>query len=481
MPRQGGTRCRLRGSPRLVSAPHRREMRQAGGIGGDVRSGDGSFPAARRLGRRPRCRRGCVRRGSSGRCESSGWRTGSGSRCWRSRTCLPGGTGGTGWCGSGLGGSVLRGSRRGLRPGPDRRRRGRRPDGRRCAGRCQGAAAVWARVAGGRCVRACWRASGSTSWRTRRSAGCRRAGSTRRRSAAPPDAISMMRRPVARARGRARNVRRVAPECGLDERGLVGDLVAVLVGDGSVQEAVVEVVAPGAGHASGLTAQDVLDDLEVAGPPASLLTAQPDHAAGVDEHLGQQCHGRREGVLTGRGERGGESAEDEVVEVAVCGRAVCVGDRREFGQSNFACHAPGSARNEHARAASPAVAEGPPAAVTANLVVMGTSSSTGSTDRPGHQGRGRTPFEPDHTRTWACAVRAATSRATATASVATPFLSGWISCGVTWGEVGSLTSWDSFSGAVALRRVVARLDAGVADAGIPRSDAVRAEVLDGPC
>ncbi|WSL95762.1 hypothetical protein OG957_01705 [Streptomyces sp. NBC_01718] len=261
----------------------------------------------------------------------------------------------------------------------------------------------------------------------------------------------------------------------------MGDLVAVLVGDGSVQEAVVEVVAPGAGHASGLTAQDVLDDLEVAGPPASLLTAQPDHAAGVDEHLGQQCHGRREGVLTGRGERGGESAEDEVVEVAVCGRAVCVGDRREFGQSNFACHAPGSARNEHARAASPAVAEGPPAAVTANLVVMGTSSSTGSTDRPGHQGWGRTPFEPDHTRTWACAVRAATSRATATASVATPFLSGWISCGVTWGEVGSLTSWDSFSGAVALRRVVARLDAGVADAGIPRSDAVRAEVLDGPC
>lgn len=42
MPRQGGTRCRLRGSPRLVSAPHRREKRQAGGIGGDVRSGDGS-------------------------------------------------------------------------------------------------------------------------------------------------------------------------------------------------------------------------------------------------------------------------------------------------------------------------------------------------------------------------------------------------------------------------------------------------------
>lgn len=63
-----------------------------------------------------------------------------------------------------------------------------------------------------------------------------------------------MRRPVARARGRARNVRRIAPECGLDERGLVGNLVAVLVGDGSVQEAVVEVVAPGAGHASGLTA-----------------------------------------------------------------------------------------------------------------------------------------------------------------------------------------------------------------------------------
>jgi hypothetical protein len=47
MPRQGGTRCRLRGSPRLVSAPHRREKRQADGIGGDVRSGDGSFPAAR--------------------------------------------------------------------------------------------------------------------------------------------------------------------------------------------------------------------------------------------------------------------------------------------------------------------------------------------------------------------------------------------------------------------------------------------------
>ncbi|WP_406432594.1 hypothetical protein [Streptomyces sp. NBC_01589] len=54
----------------------------------------------------------------------------------------------------------------------------------------------------------------------------------------------------------------------------MGNLVAVLVGDGSVQEAVVEVVAPGAGHASGLTAQDVLDDLEVAGPAASLLTAR---------------------------------------------------------------------------------------------------------------------------------------------------------------------------------------------------------------
>ena len=109
--------------------------------------------------------------------------------------------------------------------------------------------------------------------------------------------------------GRARDVRRVAPECGLDECGLVGNLVAVLVGDGSVQEVVVEVVAPGAGHASGLTAQDVLDDLEVAGPAASLLTAQLDHAAGVGEHLGQRCHGRRDGVLTGRGERGGESAE----------------------------------------------------------------------------------------------------------------------------------------------------------------------------
>jgi hypothetical protein len=131
--------------------------------------------------------------------------------------------------------------------------------------------------------------------------------------------------------GRARDVRRVAPECGLDECGLVGNLVAVLVGDGSVQEVVVEVVAPGAGHASGLTAQDVLDDLEVAGPAASLLTAQLDHAAGVGEHLGQRCHGRRDGVLTGRGERGGESAEGEVVEVAVCGRAVCAGDRREFG------------------------------------------------------------------------------------------------------------------------------------------------------
>ncbi|MFI1708173.1 hypothetical protein [Streptomyces griseoruber] len=43
---------------------------------------------------------------------------------------------------------------------------------------------------------------------------------------------------------------------------------------------VVEVVAPGAGHASVLTAQDVLDDLEVAGPAVSLLTAQLDHAAG---------------------------------------------------------------------------------------------------------------------------------------------------------------------------------------------------------
>lgn len=51
--------------------------------------------------------------------------------------------------------------------------------------------------------------------------------------------------------GRARNVRRVAPECGLDERGLVGDLVAVLVGEGSVQEAVVEVVAPGQGTPPG--------------------------------------------------------------------------------------------------------------------------------------------------------------------------------------------------------------------------------------
>jgi hypothetical protein len=30
------------GSPRLVSAPHRREQRQASGIGGDVQSGDGS-------------------------------------------------------------------------------------------------------------------------------------------------------------------------------------------------------------------------------------------------------------------------------------------------------------------------------------------------------------------------------------------------------------------------------------------------------
>ncbi|TYC66333.1 transposase [Streptomyces sp. CB01881] len=39
---QGGTRHRLWGSPRLVSAPHRRKKRQAGGIGGDVRSGDGS-------------------------------------------------------------------------------------------------------------------------------------------------------------------------------------------------------------------------------------------------------------------------------------------------------------------------------------------------------------------------------------------------------------------------------------------------------
>lgn len=134
--------------------------------------------------------------------------------------------------------------------------------------------------------------------------------------------------------GRARDVRRVAPECGLDERGLVGDLVEVLVGDGSVQEVVVEVVAPGAGHASGLSTQDVLDDLEVAGPAASLLTAQLDHAAGVGEHLGQRCHGRRDGVLTGRGERGGESAEGEVVEVAVCGRAVCAGDRREFGHGD---------------------------------------------------------------------------------------------------------------------------------------------------
>jgi hypothetical protein len=55
-----------------------------------------------------------------------------------------------------------------------------------------------------------------------------------------------------------------------------------------------------------------LDDLEVAGPAASLLTAQLDHAAGVGEHLGQRCHGHRDGVLTGRGERG-------------------AGDRREFG------------------------------------------------------------------------------------------------------------------------------------------------------
>lgn len=177
--------------------------------------------------------------------------------------------------------------------------------------------------------------------RTRRSEGCRRAGSTWRRSAAPPDAISRMRQPVGARGGRARNVRRVAPECGLDERGLVGDLVAVLVGEGSVQEAVVEVVAPGAGHASGLTAQDVVDDLEAAGPAASLLTAQLDHAADVGEHLGRRCHGRRDGVLTGRGERGGKSAEDEAVEVGVCSRAVCVGDRREFGQSNLACHTPG--------------------------------------------------------------------------------------------------------------------------------------------
>ncbi|MFD9270691.1 hypothetical protein ACFWB1_21430 [Streptomyces goshikiensis] len=84
-------------------------------------------------------------------------------------------------------------------------------------------------------------------------------------------------------------------------------------------------------EASGLTAQDVLDDLEVAGPAASPLTAQLDHAAGVGEHLGRRCHGRRDGVLTGRGARGGESAEGEVVEVAVCGRAVCAGDRRAFG------------------------------------------------------------------------------------------------------------------------------------------------------
>ncbi|WP_226599357.1 hypothetical protein [Streptomyces violascens] len=33
--------------PRQRTAPHRREKRQADGIGGAVRSGDGSFPAAR--------------------------------------------------------------------------------------------------------------------------------------------------------------------------------------------------------------------------------------------------------------------------------------------------------------------------------------------------------------------------------------------------------------------------------------------------
>ncbi|MGW8970156.1 hypothetical protein [Streptomyces platensis] len=103
---------------------------------------------------------------------------------------------------------------------------------------------------------------------------------------------------------------------------------------------------PGGAAARTSAAQDVLGDLEVAGPAASLLTAQLDHAAGVGEHLGQRCHGRRDGVLTGRGERGGESTEGEVVEVAV---AVARSPAAIAGSSAMAC------RTKSASAVGPTV------------------------------------------------------------------------------------------------------------------------------